>query len=586
MDDLGDLTSPIRPGAKPGELRVFDHGFVRLDAAMADDLSVVNSARVSFAVRKEQMEERDRGLIKFLMRERHGCYDDATEVLTGEGWKPWPQVTGEELFATRSPLGELEYQPALRVVHKEYRGHMIGFEGMSLDLLVTPDHRVLVSPITTPSPRRNPVFSLMPAHSVLWRSHRHTTTAHWSGEHFSVWCFGGLAVPAESLLRLVGFFIADGYFNIRSNRLAFEPATDRGTAFLRRVAAENGLTLRERGERPARRTLRFEIPILPEMRELFASCYQDKEKVIPPGLLGLSAPLLGALLEGLLESDGTREVRPGRGDGLTFYTTSRLLAGQVQELALKIGRSATVRPHRLVDGRRLNKKESWRVSIYNHRNLFPALCRTRAQAGNHMGVERYNGTIHCVEVPNSTLYVRRHGYPVFAANTPFEHNAFRFHIRCPIFVAREWFRHRIGSFNEESARYHTLKDDFYLPEPEAVRSQVGKPGAYSFEPTEAALAGETVETLRSIYQQAYEAYRSLVDKGVAKELARAVLPFGIFTQFYWTVNARSIMNFLSLRNSEFAQYEIRVYAQAVERLFAEKMAITYEGFLESGRQAP
>ncbi|MGH7424647.1 MAG: FAD-dependent thymidylate synthase, partial [Candidatus Methylomirabilales bacterium] len=72
----------------------------------------------------------------------------------------------------------------------------------------------------------------------------------------------------------------------------------------------------------------------------------------------------------------------------------------------------------------------------------------------------------------------------------------------------------------------------------------------------------------------------------AKELARAVLPFGIFTQFYWTVNARSIMNFLSLRNSEFAQYEIRVYAQAVERLFAEKMAITYEGFLESGRQAP
>jgi thymidylate synthase (FAD) len=73
------------------------------------------------------------------------------------------------------------------------------------------------------------------------------------------------------------------------------------------------------------------------------------------------------------------------------------------------------------------------------------------------------------------LMRERHG-------TPFEHNAFRFHVRCPIFVAREWFRHRVGSFNEFSLRYAKATDDFYVPEPEDVRSQVGKPGAYSFEP--------------------------------------------------------------------------------------------------------
>ena len=170
--------------------------------------------------------------------------------------------------------------------------------------------------------------------------------------------------------------------------------------------------------------------------------------------------------------------------------------------------------------------------------------------------------------------------------TPFEHNSFRFHIRCPIFVAREWFRHRIGSFNEESARYHQLAEDFYVPAPEAVRSQVGKPGAYHFEPVDEATAGETIDTLRRVYKELYAEYQGLIEKGVAKELARAVLPFGIFTQFYWTLNARALMNFLALRNSEFAQYEIRMYAEAVERLFASQMPETHKSFVEFGRAAP
>jgi thymidylate synthase (FAD) len=170
--------------------------------------------------------------------------------------------------------------------------------------------------------------------------------------------------------------------------------------------------------------------------------------------------------------------------------------------------------------------------------------------------------------------------------SPFEHNSFRFHIRTPIFVAREWFRHRIGSFNEESARYHKLADDFYVPDVQAVRSQVGKPGSYSFEPVEEGLALETRDTLQRIYKDLYAEYNALIDKGVAKELARAVLPFGIYTQFYWTINARAMMNFLSLRNSEFAQYEIRVYAEAIERFFAEKMPITHQCFIEFERRAP
>jgi thymidylate synthase (FAD) len=170
--------------------------------------------------------------------------------------------------------------------------------------------------------------------------------------------------------------------------------------------------------------------------------------------------------------------------------------------------------------------------------------------------------------------------------SPFEHNAFRFHIRCPIFVAREWFRHRIGSFNEFSLRYARATDDYYVPDADDVRTQVGKPGAYSFEPVSPELAEETREELKAVYDHAYATYTRLVEQGVARELARSVLPVGAYTQFYWTVNARALMNFVSLRNSEFAQLEIRRYAEAVERFFEQQMPVTHAAFVANNRTAP
>jgi len=170
--------------------------------------------------------------------------------------------------------------------------------------------------------------------------------------------------------------------------------------------------------------------------------------------------------------------------------------------------------------------------------------------------------------------------------TPFEHNSFRFHIRCPIFVAREWMRHRVGSFNEFSMRYAKATDDFYVPAPEDVRTQVGKPGAYSFEPVPDEIAETTRERLRGVYEMAYRTYEELVELGVARDLARAALPVGAYTEFYWTVNARSLMNFVSLRAAETAQREIRRYAEACERFLAELMPVTHAAFVANDRTAP
>jgi thymidylate synthase (FAD) len=177
------------------------------------------------------------------------------------------------------------------------------------------------------------------------------------------------------------------------------------------------------------------------------------------------------------------------------------------------------------------------------------------------------------------LMRERHG-------TPFEHNSFRFHVRAPIFVAREWFRHRVGSFNEFSMRYARATDEFYVPEPEDVRTQVGKPGSYTFEPVEPELAETARDELRAVYEQAYATYERLVESGVAREVARCVLPVGAYTEFYWTVNARALMNFVSLRNAETAQREIRRYAEAVESFLAERMPVTHAAFVANDRTAP
>jgi thymidylate synthase (FAD) len=177
------------------------------------------------------------------------------------------------------------------------------------------------------------------------------------------------------------------------------------------------------------------------------------------------------------------------------------------------------------------------------------------------------------------LMRERHG-------TPFEHNSFRFHVKCPIFVAREWFRHRIGSFNEMSGRYTEIENHGYVPEGDYCRAQVGKPGAYTFTPLDSDLADEVSAVIDVQVRHAFGTYNYLLRRGVAKEVARVVLPVGTFTEFYWTVNARALMNFLSLRTDDTAQREIRDYAAEVERIFSIKMPVTFDFWDKGGRVCP
>lgn len=158
--------------------------------------------------------------------------------------------------------------------------------------------------------------------------------------------------------------------------------------------------------------------------------------------------------------------------------------------------------------------------------------------------------------------------------TPFEHSVFKFHIKCPIFVARQWFRHRMASYNEISGRYTEMKEEFCLPE--QLRSQ--KARNYKYEHLEENVNKKLLKKISDFYELSFSLYKELLDKGVAKEHARIVLPLSLYTQFYWSINARALMNFLKLRMDDHAQYEIRQYAYAIADFFRLKMPWTYEAF--------
>lgn len=169
------------------------------------------------------------------------------------------------------------------------------------------------------------------------------------------------------------------------------------------------------------------------------------------------------------------------------------------------------------------------------------------------------------------LYRERH-------MSPFEHGSFTFFVDTPIFVAREFMRHRTFSYNETSGRYKELEPRFYLINDDRPVVQKGKVGAYRFDGGTPEQYGNVYAASTLSYMHAWNAYQQMLDKGVAREVARNVLPVGTMTQFYATANPRNVMQFLLLRNDPNALAEIREVAEKIEEAFAEQMPMTYKAF--------
>jgi len=215
-----------------------------------------------------------------------------------------------------------------------------------------------------------------------------------------------------------------------------------------------------------------------------------------------------------------------------------------------------------------------RVSTQGEQSLDAAMTEQDAEAD-----QRSRGLINY-------LMRDRHG-------SPFEHNSMTFYVQAPIFVFREFMRHRIASYNEESGRYKELSPVFYVPGPDRNLVQTGKTGHYEFLPGTPEQIALVEQESRKASTESYESYQRMLEAGVAREVARIVLPLNIYSSMYVTMNARALMNFLSLRTKRegthfpsFPQREIEMCAEKMEDFWAKLMPLTFESFNANGRVAP
>lgn len=162
--------------------------------------------------------------------------------------------------------------------------------------------------------------------------------------------------------------------------------------------------------------------------------------------------------------------------------------------------------------------------------------------------------------------------------SPFEMVKFKFHIKAPLFVCRQWFRHRMGNFNEVSGRYTLLSDDFYKPIKVSSQNKVNK----QMSNNDNLLNNNEIKEKFNCYinhdEQLYQKYQDLINLGVSREIARIGLPQNMYTQFYWSIDLHNLLNFIKLRDSNYAQYEIKEYAKSIRELVKELCPVTLEAF--------
>jgi thymidylate synthase (FAD) len=223
----------------------------------------------------------------------------------------------------------------------------------------------------------------------------------------------------------------------------------------------------------------------------------------------------------------------------------------------------------------------WEVKVHEHGlialvDVMPRLVPQGQMADSAIvqaaRVSYGQGTKKISEDRGLIRYLLRHKH-----TTPFEMIEFKFHVVMPIFVARQWVRHRTANINEYSARYSVVPDLFYIPSIENIRRQSQTNRQGGSEAIDIGTAQEFLDYLDRCHRQ-YEEYEKLLDKGLSRELARLGLPLNVYTQWYWKCDLHNILHFLALRMDEHAQQEIRDYAEAMFALIQPIVPITAEAF--------
>jgi len=553
---------------------VLDHGYIRYVDHMGDDNAPLESARMSTAKETGVDVAADDRLRERLWKDQH-CYDAETEVLTDHGFVRWPdlKIDAEGVPTARlgiwDPARGLCYERPKSLVSFKHSGPMYRVDHGGVDLLVTPNHKMLVRLYGKTADGANEwsAPSLIPADELGDRSMvRYTKLAPYtSGEDVTFSEPGLDSDSPRALLRLMGFFIGDGNATGYKNAITFHLKKARKIAWLKETCLELGWPCDELSNGTF--VVRKEV-----VAETFRTRFygDDGEKRVWSRLLMLNSEDAAALLDGLRQSDGSTK------RGAWEYSTSvREVAEAIQIIALHAGEAAHV------NTRRADSPYPMYGVMFLSRMREPIINQGKRQTS----MVNYDGHVYCAHTRTGILVVRRNGKIVLSGNTtPFEACELVVELQLPIFCLRQLDRHRTvsrdeiaiettdevmhahTSRNEFSGRYSTMLDLFYIPKAERVKRKgtLNKQG--SAEPLPQAEQTAWVETWQAEAGRDRRVYESAVASGMASELARIHLPLNQYTKVRLKACMLNWFKTLNLRLRPDVQWETRVYTRAIGRI--------------------
>lgn len=534
-------------------IEVLNEGYVELLDVMGNDETICDAARVSYADASKR--SNDRNLIRYMWSNLH-CYDDCTEVLTADGFKLWSAVTvHDKLGGWDDDTKTLVYELPKALIAQPYKGSMYRVNHGGVDLLVTPNHRMYVS--RRVRGKWSP-YRLQEAEALGHLSmQRYTKIAPLRESDTSASDYIPEGVDVGAFLQLLGFFVGDGHAGPSDkNAIRFHLKKKRKIDYIIELA--NRLNFEFRTHASDGYSIHFN-----ELGALMKTyCYNDeKHKQLPDWVLRLAQTEALHVLDGLRNSDGSTKRQTWE-----YSTTYKNLAEQIQLLALHSGQAAHIYRNDKITN-------MWRV-MFLSRMRYPVI----NQGTKNTSFEDYDGTVYCAETRTGILVVRRNNKISLSGNSsPFEQVVFQLRCKMPIFIARQWVRHRTARLNEISGRYSELPEEFYdyceqgLPLQSQTNNQGSEVERVDGEPG-------WLLALKGHNQEGFHLYHELLEAGVSKEIARCHLPLSTYTQWYWQMDLHNLLHFLELRMHSHAQAEIRVYAEAIYEMIKEYVPLTIEAF--------
>jgi len=483
-----------------------------------------------------------------ILRVGHGCYDGETEVLTRRGWVSWLYASNDDEYATLNFNGELEWHKPKRMIRYEYSGKMYRVNSSQVDLLVTPDHKMLVCPTTTKQGRKK-----------IWNDY-HLVKANQLDETSAAYI---KALPScksynpTNFGKLYGFAIGDG--SVSGKRLRFHLKKKRKVDYLHSISIAN-------------RESEYKYNVIVDNDSLLDLYDINGEKRISDEILySGDIALLGGVLDGLKNSDGS----VNSGDSFSYDTTSYQLAGQVQTLAMMLGYSANISQAECYKNRdnSFGDKPIYRLFI-TKKTTRPIINKFKDSDAKSEWVEDWEGTVYCAEVPNNTLFVRRNGKAVWSGNSVIEHVNYTFAIEnvSRIFTA-EFNRHRAGLAVSEGSMRYIRFDELSYWIPDSIRDSDDD----SPELREAKI--ETRKVFNKAFGQMednygklleiwdYESLKQFKEKKKLTSLFRRLIGMGVATGGVWTGNLRALRHIFTMRCDPAAEEEIcYVASMMLERM--------------------